>query len=66
MDTQVSGAPPQRWARGQLHFLAVMWFPSLAGLGEEQGPESTLPRALAWPEGSRQTDGSNLSWILQP
>lgn len=43
-ETQVSGVSPhpQHWAWGQLHFLAVTWFPGLAGPGEEQGPESTL------------------------
>ncbi|EPQ03716.1 Complement C4-A [Myotis brandtii] len=62
--TQVSGVPPcpQHWAWGQLHFSVVTWFPSLAGPGEEQGPESTLLQARGQPERSRQTHGSDRSW----
>lgn len=62
--TQVSGVPPcpQHWAWGQLQFLLVTWFPSLAGPGEEQGPESTLLQAQGQPERSRQAHGSDRSW----
>lgn len=45
-ETQVSGVPPQYWAWGQLHFLVITWFPSLAGPGEEQdlGLRAPSPR----------------------